>query len=131
MIYALILQHENLIIMLNINLSISTLIAGFEAANSGYRKKYRNQLRKRFRYSEWQDQLAILEAFIRSKSLTDKRWLIEIIKSEYNQSLMTVATLYDKHRVATIRREIETYKLDYVSPYGEKTEKKNSPLLGQ
>ena len=44
---------------------------------------------------------------------------------------MTGATLYYKHRVATIRREIETYKLDYVSPYGEKTEKKNSPLLGQ
>ncbi len=131
MFYVLILQHENLIIMLNINLSISTLIAGFEAPNSGYRKKYRNQLRKRFRYSEWQDQLAILEAFIRSNSLTDKRWLVGIIKSGYNQSLMTVATLYDQHRVATIRREIETYKLDCVSPYGEKTEKKNSPLLDQ
>lgn len=97
--------------MLNINLSIPTLIAGFEAPNSGCRKKYRNQLRKRFRYSEWQDQLAILEAFIRSSSRTDKRWLIEIIKSEYNQSLTTIATLYDQHRVSTIRREIETYKL--------------------
>ena len=93
--------------MLNINLSISPLIAGFEAPNSGYRKKYRNQLRKRFRYSEWQDQLAILEAFIRSNSLTDKRWLVEIIES-YNQSLTTIATLYDQQRVANIRMEVES-----------------------
>lgn len=94
--------------MLNINLSISTLIAGFEAPNSGYRKKYRNQLRKRFRYSEWQDQLAILEAFIRSNSLTDKRWLVEIIESDYNQSLTTIATLYDQQRVANIRMGVES-----------------------
>lgn len=98
--------------MLNINLSVSTLIAGFENPNSGYRKKYRHQLRKRFRYSEWQDQLAILEAFIRSNSLTDKRWLVEIIESDFNQSLATIAALYDQQRVATIRKGIETY-----SPY--------------
>lgn len=97
--------------MLNINLSIPTLIAGLKNPHSGYRKKFRNQLRRRFHYSEWHDQLAILEAFIRSNSITDKRWLLEIIESDYNQSLTTIAALYNHQRVANIRKGIGAFSV--------------------
>lgn len=89
--------------MLVINLTTSSLIVGFECINSGYRRRNRKILRKRFHYVDWKQQLDILEAFSRSHSKVDKKWVERILNSEYKKSLGIINALYDPIRVATIK----------------------------
>ena len=85
---------------------ISTLIAGYESYKSGYRKKYRALLRRRFRFVDWKEQLDILEAFARSTSSTDIKWIQNILKSDYRSSLNIIEAIYDRPRVQNLINKI-------------------------
>ena len=92
--------------MLRINLTTSSLIAGFECVNSGCRRRYRKILQKRFLYVDWKQQLDILETFSRSPAKVDKKWVKNILNSKYKNSFNIIKILYDPIRAENIKKNI-------------------------